>query len=825
MFPHLPLLSLIERCAKKLHLNCSLLVGGQHLLTETGCLLESIARFGICRENIEILGKPYSSNPKVAERLASIGFHAEIPEGTWLRGYYSKFFTTAVARKIRVFENVTLNSPTDIQIVLDDGGFCLAQMAKRIRKNPVVVGIEQTTSGLTQIGRGKFAFPVISVATSCAKQLIEPAIVLRAVENKLAKRLKGFRSQKHVGVIGLGSIGSRIARGFLEKGAQLFVYDKNLDVMRRFLSGNKTAIPCGNASSVVENAEMIFGCAGFETLPRGCWTKLGTGQKILVSCSSGDIEFQALLRYGRGKPQDPADPFSPVDFQFKDLALRILEGGFPITFDRVPISAPLAEMQMTRALLLGAVIQAVVCADKRRSRNGRLEMLHPVIQKFVVNQWVKLNPNRRKDYSPEILARFQDEEWIRENSEGTFLEDHRLRAMFELQSKTSGKRREPVQKTIQNPTLGALGSQFRDWVNLRRGVSPLYETIVEQLVKDTELLKLVAEAGNREYMPNRFMAAVHFLLLEGKKHPLANHYPTITSNPAPVSDAYRHFRKFCFLYKNDILPLTEREIQINEVRRSAGLLPALARISRREDNRPFALLDIGCSAGFNLLPDYYFYNFGPAGTVGSSTATVKISCKPRGSILPPVPQKMPTITWRLGIDCSPIHVTDPHSTNWLVALVSPDDKPRLMFLRAALDVARQNPLQIIKGKANDKLPFALAQAPQEVTLCLFHCFTTHHFDERELKQFAEILNDFAKQRDFHLISMEWERINGQSQRNRPVPIKLTSFVDGQARTEIVARLDNRGGCEWLEWLRADHHSSVKSNSPEKSRTIYRRTSS
>jgi hypothetical protein len=433
MFPILPLMALFERRAQRIRLNCSLLVGGQHLLIETGCLLEAIARLGVAKKNIMVVGKPYSSDPKVVEKLAASGFCAEIPKGTWRQGHYSEFFNAAVAKKITAFENLRSGCSTDIRIVLDDGGFCMAQMATRIQKDQIVVGVEQTTSGLTPFRKIKPSFPVISVATSCAKRFIEPAFVLRAAERKLAKRLENFRGIKHIGIIGLGSIGNYIAAGFLKRGAQLFVYDRNPDVARKFFSDYPKAILCDSASELVEKAGLIFGCAGFEALPRNCWKKLGTGHKTLVSCSSGDVEFKALLRHGGGKPRNHADPFSPVDFQFKDLSLTILEGGFPITFDREPISAPLADMQMTRALLLGAVIQAVVCADRRKLNAGGLEMLHPVIQKFVVNQWLKLNPKRRKDYSPEILACFEDEKWIQEYSAGDFRDDQRLRAMFELQ--------------------------------------------------------------------------------------------------------------------------------------------------------------------------------------------------------------------------------------------------------------------------------------------------------------------------------------------------------------------------------------------------------
>jgi hypothetical protein len=358
-------------------------------------------------------------------------------------------------------------------------------------------------------------------------------------------------------------------------------------------------------------------------------------------------------------------------------------------------------------------------------------------------------------------------------------------------------------------TSASIALQFRQWIKDRPGISPLYETIVDGFVtdsglaKDEELLRLIGDAKNRDFIYNRFMGAVHFLLLKGTSHPLMNYYATVTHAAKPPTDVYPHFRDFCFLHKNEILQLMEHEVQINEVRRCSAFLPAFTWIAQQNSNRPLALLDVGACAGLNLLLDRYFFDFGLAGTVGDPKAPVKIYCKLRGIKLPPLPDEMLSIAWRLGIDRAPIDVTNSDATNWLIAFVSPDDKSRLAFLQAALNNARCNPPPIIKGDACEQLLSALLKAPQNTTLCVFHSFTMQDLGEKgedKIKKFDEILNEFAKRRDFYLVSLEWERINGQPQKQKPIPLKAVSFINGTRKENLLGLFDNRGVCEWIEWL-------------------------
>jgi hypothetical protein len=349
-------------------------------------------------------------------------------------------------------------------------------------------------------------------------------------------------------------------------------------------------------------------------------------------------------------------------------------------------------------------------------------------------------------------------------------------------------------------SIAAIAKQFEDWVDNRSGVSPLYDAVVRSLIKDPDLLCLVADAGDRPLIYNAFMGAVHYLLLEGPGAKLLHLYSAGAAHPERISEVYPEFRAFCFENRREILELTKsKKIQINEVRRCLALVPALAFISKLVRGSPLALIDVGACAGLNLNFDKYFYDYGAGGTLGPSQSIVTLECRVRGKSNPIV-EEVPLVPWRLGIDSDPVDVTNSHETNWLVALVSPDDRKRLDLLRAALAIARQHTPKLVKGTVCSELADVLASAPAELIPCIFHSFTTHHLDVDELRKFDAIRNEYGKRRGLYSVSLEWEREGGQIQMRHRVPLKVTIFADGSSTEKTIALVDNRGDCELVEWL-------------------------
>lgn len=122
-------------------------------------------------------------------------------------------------------------------------------------------------------------------------------------------------------------------------------------------------------------------------------------------------------------------------------------------------------------------------------------------------------------------------------------------------------------------------------------------------------------------MPNLFLAAVQHLLLKGTPHPLSEFYKSSDRTADRAEDPNPKFRSFCLEHIEEIRRLiSARSVQTNEVGRSALLLPAFVLVSRQAQRRPLHLVEIGASAGLNLLWDRYGYDYGDGQRYGDGNS-------------------------------------------------------------------------------------------------------------------------------------------------------------------------------------------------------------
>ncbi|HEY5229558.1 MAG TPA: DUF2332 domain-containing protein [Galbitalea sp.] len=155
-----------------------------------------------------------------------------------------------------------------------------------------------------------------------------------------------------------------------------------------------------------------------------------------------------------------------------------------------------------------------------------------------------------------------------------------------------------------------------------------------------------------------------------------------------------------------------RATQTNEPRRCALLLPLLAQI-----DSPIALIEVGASAGLCLYPDRYSYSYdGRRIDPVDGPSSVLLECATTGS--PPIPDVVPQIAWRVGIDLNPLDLTDPDDTTWLETLVWPEQHDRRVRIRAAMELVRADPPRIVQGDAVDGLPALVAEAPKDAHLVI-----------------------------------------------------------------------------------------------------------
>src|SRR3954467_13203985 len=132
----------------------------------------------------------------------------------------------------------------------------------------------------------------------------------------------------------------------------------------------------------------------------------------------------------------------------------------------------------------------------------------------------------------------------------------------------------------------------------------------------------------------------------------------------------------------------EQAVQTNEVQRCFALLPAFLELARAHGAETLDLVELGPSAGLNLLWDRYAYAY-RAGRWGSSELTLS------GTEYAPVPREVLArrveVRQRLGIDLNPVDVTSEHGARLLHAFIWPGRVERAQRLRQALAIPPRAP--------------------------------------------------------------------------------------------------------------------------------------
>lgn len=312
-----------------------------------------------------------------------------------------------------------------------------------------------------------------------------------------------------------------------------------------------------------------------------------------------------------------------------------------------------------------------------------------------------------------------------------------------------------------------------------RGYSPLYDRICRAVAQDGEVLALTQEAPPEAHQPNVLLGVVHYLLLDGLDHPLADVYAGRSdADPGPL------FRELCLAHRADVLALMEtRRTQTNECGRCAVIGPALTWAAQHV-GRPLALVDVGTSAGLNLGCDRYLLDYGTAGVCGPADAAVRIECAVTGGV-PPIEPRLPEIVSRAGLDRSPIDLTDADDARWLLACVWPDTG-RLERTSAAIKDAQLHPPRIHQGDMIDDLPAVLDELPGEAVACVTTTWALAYLSRAGRERFAAQLASCALDRTIVWISGEGPGIVSAFAGLQPPP---TEGIEPSVLGAIVYRGD------------------------------------
>lgn len=315
-----------------------------------------------------------------------------------------------------------------------------------------------------------------------------------------------------------------------------------------------------------------------------------------------------------------------------------------------------------------------------------------------------------------------------------------------------------------------LAARFRRFAEVEaRGSSPLYEAFALGVAADAWALEFLGALPDDKRQPNLLFAAL--------RH--------VCGTPADWPMFRMMLREHAAETRGTML---ERRTQTNEPGRCATLLPVLARLPQ-----PLALLEVGAAAGLCLLPDRYGYDFGRRFLAPPTADAPVFPCSVSAE---PIPRQHLEVVWRLGLDLHPLDVTNNDDTAWLETLVWPEHTARLQRLRAALEISRRDPPNVVQGDLLQDLASCVQRAPAEATLVIFHSAVLAYLGDAALRE--EFARAVRRTRAVW-VSNEAPNVLRSITARRGLRGAFLLSVDGlpQAWTDPHGR--------WIEWINAQEN--------------------
>ncbi|UYV14292.1 DUF2332 domain-containing protein [Porphyrobacter sp. ULC335] len=206
-------------------------------------------------------------------------------------------------------------------------------------------------------------------------------------------------------------------------------------------------------------------------------------------------------------------------------------------------------------------------------------------------------------------------------------------------------------------------------------------------------------------LPLRVAGGLHALHLSGAANALGPIY-----RGEPADDAVV-IAQVIAAHEAALLPWLDGPPQTNEAGRSANFIAAMLWLADRGLPARFECLEIGSSAGINLMLDRYAYDLGGV-RVGPEDAVMRFAPEWHGAT--PPAQEIAIGSTR-GCDVAPVDLTDPAEALRLKAYIWPEHSVRFERMDAAIRAASERKPDLVRATAADFVEAELASPQQPGT--------------------------------------------------------------------------------------------------------------
>lgn len=320
---------------------------------------------------------------------------------------------------------------------------------------------------------------------------------------------------------------------------------------------------------------------------------------------------------------------------------------------------------------------------------------------------------------------------------------------------------------------GDLAERYLDFAAYAEGDSPCFTEWARGVAQDREIHRWLGDLPELKQQPNLVFAAARW-------------------HGAEAPGGYAALKRTLMAHEVEVKQtIRERATQTNEVGRLATLVTLFARIAE-ETAGPLALIEVGASAGLCLYPDRYDYAWSPLGELtgsGGPTLTAQAS----GPL--EIPTTHPKVAWRGGVDLNPLDIHDEESMAWLTTLVWPEQDERRRRLVQAIEIARADPPNLLRGDLLEELPALIDEAARHGTPVVFHSAVIAYLEDDARQRFHDQMVGRVDAGDCRWVSNEAATVLPGVAGGLEVPAgRFVLGLDGQP----VALAHGHGHC--LAWL-------------------------
>jgi hypothetical protein len=292
-----------------------------------------------------------------------------------------------------------------------------------------------------------------------------------------------------------------------------------------------------------------------------------------------------------------------------------------------------------------------------------------------------------------------------------------------------------------------------------------------------------------EATPIRLFGALHDLVLSGEAPELARHYPT-DETPGDGAAAWRAAAQIIPPRREALAAFMTHEPQTNEVRRSASLLGGFLEVARAS-GLPLRCFELGASAGLNQFWNRFHYDLGGDLAWGDSASKVRIVADWRGPA--PDTNRAIEVAERAACDRRPVQLTDPMERRRLEAYVWPDQRARLANLRAAIDLALAEGVDVEVADAPSWTREQAAPTAGAATV-VYHSIFFQYMPKESQAALLEALAQHGAAASAQA-PFAWVRLEPDMNDMRTIEMRLTLWPGGEDR--LLAFSHPHG--TWAEW--------------------------